>query len=349
MKSLLKYLSPFAPDMAGAVSVLFELEGLIAICDAGGCTGNICGFDEPRWFTRKSALFSAGLRDMDAIMGRDRQLADKLIAAANNGKFNFMAMIGSPVPAVIGTDFAALKRMCSQRLDMDILAVECSGTLYYESGASAAYCELFRQAAKEKLPVKADTIGVLGATVLDCSSINVGKLIADKLEGDVQIYGMSSDFQAIRRASEVEKNIVIAPSGLKCAKYLERKFGTPWEIADLSLPETTVQAALAAGGRKCLIVHQAFAAAGLKKQLLASDDKMDIFCGSFFNKCSNISDFKFESESDFYDCIEQGNFDLVIADSALQRPVQKIYRGKWVDFMHFAVSGRLQEELYQAV
>ena len=140
MKSLLRYLSPFAPDMAGAVSVLFELEGLIAICDAGGCTGNICGFDEPRWFTRKSALFSAGLRDMDAIMGRDRQLADKLIAAAKTSSCNFMAMIGSPVPAVIGTDFAALKRMCGKELDMDVLAVECSGTLYYEAGASAAYC-----------------------------------------------------------------------------------------------------------------------------------------------------------------------------------------------------------------
>ena len=29
------------------------------------------GFDEPRWFEQKSAIFSAGLRDMDAILGRD--------------------------------------------------------------------------------------------------------------------------------------------------------------------------------------------------------------------------------------------------------------------------------------
>ena len=76
MKSLLKHLSPFAPDQSGAVSALFEFGGLIAICDAGGCTGNICGFDEPRWFTRPGAVFSAGLRDMDAILGRD----DKLVA-----------------------------------------------------------------------------------------------------------------------------------------------------------------------------------------------------------------------------------------------------------------------------
>ena len=55
MRGLRKYLTPFAPDQSGAVSVLYELGGIIVICDAGGCTGNVCGFDEPRWFERKSA------------------------------------------------------------------------------------------------------------------------------------------------------------------------------------------------------------------------------------------------------------------------------------------------------
>ena len=50
MRGLRKYLTPFAPDQSGAVSVLYEFGGIIVICDAGGCTGNICGFDEPRWF-----------------------------------------------------------------------------------------------------------------------------------------------------------------------------------------------------------------------------------------------------------------------------------------------------------
>ena len=50
MKGLRKYLSPFAPDQSGAAAVLCEFHGLIIILDAGGCAGNICGFDEPRWF-----------------------------------------------------------------------------------------------------------------------------------------------------------------------------------------------------------------------------------------------------------------------------------------------------------
>ncbi|MDO4953367.1 MAG: hypothetical protein Q4E34_06045, partial [Synergistaceae bacterium] len=62
MNGLFKFISPFAPDQSGATAVLFSLGGITVICDAGGCAGNICGFDEPRWFTEKSAVFSAGLR-----------------------------------------------------------------------------------------------------------------------------------------------------------------------------------------------------------------------------------------------------------------------------------------------
>ena len=51
MKGLWKYISPFAPDDSGAAAVLYGLNGIVVICDAGGCAGNICGFDEPRWFS----------------------------------------------------------------------------------------------------------------------------------------------------------------------------------------------------------------------------------------------------------------------------------------------------------
>ena len=93
MRGLRKYLTPFAPDQSGAVSVLYELGGILVICDAGGCTGNVCGFDEPRWFHNKSAVFSAGLRDMDAILGRDDRLVAKLADAADKVEATFAAIM----------------------------------------------------------------------------------------------------------------------------------------------------------------------------------------------------------------------------------------------------------------
>ena len=97
MKGLWKYISPFAPDQSGAAAVMYGLNGIVVICDAGGCAGNICGFDEPRWFSGgKSAVFSAGLRDMDAILGRDDRLVAKLADAARQIDASFAAIVGTP-------------------------------------------------------------------------------------------------------------------------------------------------------------------------------------------------------------------------------------------------------------
>ena len=153
MKGLRKYLTPFAPDQSGAVSVLYELGGILVICDAGGCTGNICGFDEPRWFTHKSAVFSAGLRDMDAILGRDDRLVAKLADAAEKLEASCAAIIGTPVPAVIGTDYRALERMSEKKMDLTVLTVDTDGMELYDAGEEKAYLALFQTYAKEKLPV----------------------------------------------------------------------------------------------------------------------------------------------------------------------------------------------------
>ena len=155
VRGLRKYLTPFAPDQSGAVSVLYELGGLIAICDAGGCTGNVCGFDEPRWFEQKSALFSAGLRDMDAILGRDDRLVEKLVDAASKLDVKFVAIIGTPVPAVIGTDYKALGRMCEKKLNMPVITIDTDGMELYDVGEEKAWLELFRTFAEKEMIDKA--------------------------------------------------------------------------------------------------------------------------------------------------------------------------------------------------
>ena len=144
MKGLRKYLSPFAPDQSGAAAVLCEFHGLIIILDAGGCAGNICGFDEPRWFESRSAIFSAGLRDMDAILGRDDRLVAKLVDAADKIDANFAAIVGTPVPAVIATDYRALQRMCEKKTNLPILTVDTNGMELYDVGEEKAWLTLFK-------------------------------------------------------------------------------------------------------------------------------------------------------------------------------------------------------------
>ncbi len=284
MRGLRKYLTPFAPDQSGAVSVLYELGGIIVICDAGGCTGNVCGFDEPRWFERKSAVFSAGLRDMDAILGRDDRLVAKLVDAAEKVEAGFAAIIGTPVPAVIGTDYQALKRMCEKRTELPVLTVDTDGMELYDVGERKAYVELFKTFAREKLPVETGKIGILGMTPQDVSDPGAADKIREKfrVQGLKAVcYGMGDGLDEIKKASSAERNIVVSPAALECAKYLEKFFGTPYEVGyplvDELMPE------LDHVGKKVLVVHQQVIANSIRDVVREHDEDAEVTVASWFS------------------------------------------------------------------
>lgn len=336
MKNLLKYLSPFAPDQAGAVSVFFELGGLIVILDAGGCTGNICGFDEPRYFTAKSAIYSAGMRDMDAILGRDDRLVKKLVDAMEGTPLSFTVLIGTPVPAIIATDFSAIKRMTQKRTSLPVLSIESIGTRLYDRGEEEAYMALFRTFAEEKFAPVTGRVGVLGATPLElsCTSADFIRKELSLQYKEVIVYGMGSGLDDVRRASSVEKNLVLSPAAVKCACALEEKFGTHWEIWT---PAQKLEV-LPSPEKKVLIIHQQFIANALRQQIPQADT------ASFFmmmDEYTKENDRHLVHEEDLDELVSQ--YDVVIADKNLKRPARS-FHGEWIDLPHYAVSGRLEEK-----
>ncbi len=310
MRGLRKYLTPFAPDQSGAVSVLYELGGIIVICDAGGCTGNVCGFDEPRWFERKSAVFSAGLRDMDAILGRDDRLVEKLVDAAEKVEAGFAALIGTPVPAVIGTDYQALKRMCEKRTELPVLTVDTDGMELYDVGERKAYVELFKAFAREKLPVETGRIGILGMTPQDVSDPGAADKIREKfrVQGLKAVcYGMGDGLDEIKKASSAESNIVVSPAALECAKYLEKSFGTPYEVGyplvDELMPE------LDHAGKKVLVVHQQVIANSIREVVREHDEDAEVTVASWFSMEKDLleeGDVSLRDEDDYIELVENG-------------------------------------------
>ena len=347
MKMLLKKLSPFAPDHSGAVSVLFELGGLIVICDAGGCTGNICGFDEPRWFTSKCALFSAALRDMDAILGRDENLVRKTVSAMEDTEAAFTALVSTPVPAVIGTDFRALRRMIRNRTGKPVLAIPAAGTGLYDVGAEAAYLELFREFAQKTYPVEAGRIGVLGVTPLDFGLTDAGRAVAESFRrlgwGNVCCYGMGCGLEQTEKASSVEKNFAVSPSGLKAAVYLKEKFGTPYEVLCPYLPASLEAGLPGVAGKKTLVIHQQFAGNEVRRRLGGN-----VTVASFFRMEKEYmlpGDVFLEGEGEFADFLSANRFDAVIGDPVFCRLLPRDFRGIFLPFRHFAVSGQLEENV----
>jgi nitrogenase molybdenum-iron protein alpha/beta subunit len=358
MKGLLKYLSPFAPDQSGAASVLYDLGGITVICDAGGCTGNICGFDEPRWFVRKSAIFSAGLRDMDAILGRDDRLIAKLKDTAQKVDAKFAAIIGTPVPAVIATDYRALQRMAEKRCELPVITVECTGTRLYDVGEETTYMELFQKFAEDvpsdhaemKSMVRTGKIGVIGTTPLDLSDVHGDEKICAKLQDEgyeeVCCYGMGSGLEAIREAGTAEKNLVVSPAGLKAAQYLQKRFGTPYEVGYPLLDEAFREKLRTLAGKKILVIHQQVAADEIRREIRRGG-AADVTAATWFMQKEELreeQDFTLTTEDQFIEAVEQGGYDVIIGDALLKRALRK-YQGEYIGISHFAVSGKCVEDV----
>ena len=339
MKKMLKHISPLAPDDSGACAVLYELGGITVICDAGGCAGNVCGFDEPRWFNKRSALFSAGLRDMDAILGRDELLVKKLAMITEQIDAPFTAVVGTPVPAVIATDLKALERMSEKKTGLPCLAFRTDGTRLYDYGEEMVYKRLFETFTEDGHEVRKGKVGVIGATPLNISETNSQRLVsALKAKGfeDIVCFGMDSGLEEIKKAGECERLYVIAPSGLSAARYLSDRFGTPFEVGFPLLPEVGDLS-----GRRVLIVHQQVAANALREELSGCE----VTAASWFTldkEQSREGDVHIKGEDEFRELLSQG-FDVIIADSFFRRAANG-FTGEWIDWPHFAVSGRLIKE-----
>ena len=358
VRGLWKGLTPFAPDQSGAASVFYELGGILVICDAGGCTGNVCGFDEPRWFGERSAIFSAGLRDMDAILGRDDRLVAKLTDAAEKIDANFAAVIGTPVPAVIATDYRALQRMCEKKTNLPILTVDTNGMELYDVGEEKAWLTLFKtfagkdvasqkEASEEDDSSKKMKIGVLGLTPHDVSDLNIEeKFRKSENENTHYIcYGMRAGIDKVKTAGSADKNLVVAPAALETAKYLEKEFGTPYEVGypfvDELIPELDYER------KKILIIHQQVIANAIRQEIRTRSDEQntEVTVASWFMMKSELSeegDLSLKEEKDYCKLVQNGNYDIVFADENMRGLVPG-FKGTFVNVRHFAVSGKLQE------
>ena len=358
VRGLWKGLTPFAPDQSGAASVFYELGGILVICDAGGCTGNVCGFDEPRWFGERSAIFSAGLRDMDAILGRDDRLVAKLTDAAEKIDANFAAVIGTPVPAVIATDYRALQRMCEKKTNLPILTVDTNGMELYDVGEEKAWLTLFKtfagkdvasqkEASEEGDSSKKMKIGVLGLTPHDVSDLKIEeKFRKSENENTHYIcYGMRAGIDKVKTAGSADKNLVVAPAALETAKYLEKEFGTPYEVGypfvDELIPELGYER------KKILIIHQQVIANAIRQEIRTRSDEQntEVTVASWFMMKSELSeegDLSLKEEMDYCKLVQNGNYDIVFADENMRGLVPG-FKGTFVNIRHFAVSGKLQE------
>lgn len=225
------YLPPFSPDYSGVSSVLFDLKTVTAMHDASGCTGNYTGYDEPRWYGSQSAIYCSGLREIDAVLGDDEKLIKKMIAAAEDLNPDLLALVGSPVPMVVGSDLAGIAAELEQRTGIPSFGFDTTGTAYYDKGAALAVTALLERFAPvtESIP---GTVNLVGATPMDFGTEEVlkelQKAVITRGFSITACLSMGYTLDQLRQAGSAQVNLAVSRTGLMIARRMEKQYGIPY-------------------------------------------------------------------------------------------------------------------------
>jgi hypothetical protein len=365
---LFQYLPPFAADYSGVASALHDLGGLVVIHDASGCTGSFTGYDEPRWFSGKSSVYCSGLREIDAIMGNDSRLLDNIRSIIEKKQFNFVAVVGSPVPMLVGFDFDGFARISEEEFGIPVFGFPTTGLARYEQGMSAAFLALARRFVGEP-EEKRKGANILGASPLDNfdgdTLMRLREFLAENGLPVVSVWGQGDEWESMPKASSASINLVVSAAALPLAEYMKNRWAIPY-VAGLPLGEETARelksqikqgggGAVARSGAisetdksaRVFLIGEQLRMNAFRSELLFRYPSLDAVAGSFFAWNASLSsdgDCFIENESALIRCLEEGNFDVVVGDPLLRELMPGGLAGRFVEEPHYGLSARLYRE-----
>ncbi|SHH97540.1 Nitrogenase component 1 type Oxidoreductase [Sporobacter termitidis DSM 10068] len=234
MERLSIYLPPFAGDYTGACSALYELNCLIVIDDAACCTRNYVVCDEPRWAEEKKTAFCSKLKTIEAVLGDEERLIRQTIEAAQELKPEFIAILGSPVPAIIGRDMTGIAHEIEAGSGFPAIGFDTTGFTYYNAGISAAYLKLLKRFAIPDVKAQESRVNIFGFTPLDYAANGNGALLTALLRDNGFQTGCTfvtkTELEQLRRAASADVNLVVSAAGLKAAQFMAAEFGIPYVV-----------------------------------------------------------------------------------------------------------------------
>ncbi|MGE4554423.1 MAG: nitrogenase component 1, partial [Desulfovibrionaceae bacterium] len=157
------HLLPLATGYFGVSSALYDFDGLVVIYGPAGGAWHINIEDEPRWYRGPATVVGAGLLEMDVILGNDAKFIDNIVQTAKGLERRFVALSGTPISEIIGTDLKGFARTIEARTNMPVFMVPTAGSEPYAEGASKALLALADKFMDPDAPKVANGINVLGA------------------------------------------------------------------------------------------------------------------------------------------------------------------------------------------
>ncbi|NPD32697.1 hypothetical protein HLV35_05350 [Eggerthellaceae bacterium zg-997] len=234
---LSQFLPPFASDYSGAASVLFGSGAQLLIVDPGCCTYSYVDVEESRWPQGGLAVLSAQLRTDDTVLGADELLLEQLSQIAEKTQPPKIAVLGTPVPALVGMDIEGLALEAQERCGVPVVGIDTNGFETYDKGIKRAYKVALRVAENQNQRGDAQNdsrnrVALLGFSPFDLESQSEYDKLKASLEGQgitcVAPFGAGCSGDGDITCAQL--SIVGSQAGLECARKLQARYGIPFAI-----------------------------------------------------------------------------------------------------------------------
>lgn len=242
MRQSYRIIPIYTADVSGVCSALYELGGMTVMHDPSGCNSTYNTHDEIRWYDQDSLIFISGLTEIDAIMGNDQKFINDIEHAARELHPKFIALAGSPIPFMNGTDFPAIARVIEEETGIPAFSIPTNGMNDYVYGAGIALEEIAKRFVSAPAENRgkdknfARRVNLLGVTPLDFGPQENVEILKENLQKYgwtvLSTWAMGDDLEMLQKSGEADVNLVVSAVGLRVAKVLWETCSIPYVIGN---------------------------------------------------------------------------------------------------------------------
>lgn len=226
---------PITSDYSGACSTLYGENILKILISPNGCKTPVA-YDEIRNIDY-SLQYCTSLNELEIVTGETKGLKESIEEIINqNKKIEFIAIISTVVPQIIGMDLESIVENIEETLDIPCIFINTNSFENYYSGISLTLNSLAKKFMVENKKIK-NSVNIIGYSPLTFGKIEKLEELFSLIKSlDLNILTVFSDnlsLEKIKNSTSAELNLVLSYEGLALAKYMEKKFSIPYIIINV--------------------------------------------------------------------------------------------------------------------
>lgn len=226
---------PITSDYSGACSTLYGENILKILISPNGCKTPVA-YDEIRNIDY-SLQYCTSLNELEIVTGETKGLKESIEEIINqNKKIEFIVIISTVVPQIIGMDLESIVENIEETLDIPCVFINTNSFENYYSGISLTLNSLAKKFMVENKKIK-NTVNIIGYSPLTFGKIEKLEELFSLIKSlDLNILTVFSDnlsLEKIKNSTSAELNLVLSYEGLALAKYMEKEFSIPYVIINV--------------------------------------------------------------------------------------------------------------------